>query len=350
MSAAGQRVDASRLVVVAGIGRNGSSLLMRLLDGSPDLFVYPIELNHLSVVDGEQSFRAWAEAQQRELAETYRGWLEETVDPALDPVEPLSDGTATPEHDLLAYLDAFHRAYGADRTVERPLLGFKTIEGGESERYRRLLPGLRFVHIVRDPLTAYASLKRTDMLQKQWPFWAQGDLLRTFLERRFIPHVRFALEAARKDPSFHLVVTYERLVREPSNVVTEITDWLGIRAPEDPETQTVLGGRTVRELPPNTSKAGVATPLKVVPDLAGKLGYEDVVTSRERAFIAFRAAALAEPFGYDVAKDTRISRSALARQWLAPDRWELMNVRSWPRFGKALVERRAYILGKLVRT
>jgi hypothetical protein len=325
---------------------------MRLLDGSSDLFVYPIELNYLSLVGGisQHTFRAWAEAQQQELEETYRAWLDEPVEPALDPVDSLSNGSASPEEELLTYLDAFHRAYGVGRTVERPLLGFKTIEGGDSERYRRLFPGLRFVHIVRDPLTAYASLKRTDMLQKQWPFWAQGDLLRTFLERRFIPHVRFALDASSREPQSHLVVTYERLVREPSRVVTEIADWLGIRPPDDPETQTVLGGRIVRELPPNTSKAGVATPMKVVPNLAQKLGYEDVVTSRERAFIAFRAGTLARPFGYDVAEDTRVSRPALARQWLAPDRWELMNVRSWPRFGKALIERRAYILGKLVRT
>ena len=35
------------LVGIFGAGRNGSSLLMRLLDGSPGLWIYPIELNYL---------------------------------------------------------------------------------------------------------------------------------------------------------------------------------------------------------------------------------------------------------------------------------------------------------------
>ena len=33
-----------------GTGRNGSALLLRLLDGSPDLWVYPIELNYLRML------------------------------------------------------------------------------------------------------------------------------------------------------------------------------------------------------------------------------------------------------------------------------------------------------------
>ena len=32
---------------IMGTGRNGSTLLMRLLDGSPNLWVYPIEFNYL---------------------------------------------------------------------------------------------------------------------------------------------------------------------------------------------------------------------------------------------------------------------------------------------------------------
>ncbi len=36
------------IVGIFGAGRNGSTLLMRLLDGSPGLWVYPLELNYLS--------------------------------------------------------------------------------------------------------------------------------------------------------------------------------------------------------------------------------------------------------------------------------------------------------------
>ena len=35
------------LVGIFGAGRNGSTLLMRLLDGSSGLWIYPIELNYL---------------------------------------------------------------------------------------------------------------------------------------------------------------------------------------------------------------------------------------------------------------------------------------------------------------
>ena len=54
------------LVGIFGAGRNGSSLLMRLLDGSPGLWIYPIELNYL---------RSFAPRSLRSRRETDVGFL-----------------------------------------------------------------------------------------------------------------------------------------------------------------------------------------------------------------------------------------------------------------------------------
>lgn len=330
-----------RLVGVFGVGRNGSTLLMRLLDGSPGLWMHPVELNWLSF--RQLDFDAWAHEQIREIEDLYVSRLVAPVDRAEIEVPP--EGTV--EERAVAFLDAVRRAYDGDRAW----LAFKSIEAAEIDRYLELFPGLCAVHIVRDPFMAFASLKRTDMLQKRKPFWFQGDLLRTFLERRWVPHARRALDLVERDPERHVLVTYEQLVENPPTVVGRICGWLGIEEPPDPTLQTVLGGREVRELPSNTSKEGVATPKRVVRDMASTYDYEDVLTEREREFIAFRAAPLARRLGYsgEWNGSAEPSRAHLARAWVLPDRWELMNVGSKLAFGKNLLLRRAYIYRTLVR-
>jgi hypothetical protein len=330
-----------RLVGVFGVGRNGSTLLMRLLDGSPGLWMHPVEFNWVAF--RQLDFEEWARQQVKEVEELYVSRLVEPLDAV--PVEPPRGGTLDVR--AIAFLDSLRAAYDG----EREWLAFKSIEAAQVDRYLELFPGLRAVHIVRDPFTAFASLKRTDMLQKRKPFWFQGDLLRTFLERRWVPHARRALELVARDGDHHLLVTYEQLVAQPEEVVARICAWLAIEGPPDPTLQTVLGGREVRDLPSNTSKDGVATPQRVVRDMASTYGYEDVLTDREREFIAFRAGSLARALGYSGSWNgaAKPSRTRLARRWLLPDQWELMNVGSKVAFGKNLLLRRAYIYRSLVR-
>ncbi len=323
---------------IFGAGRNGSTLLMRLLDGSPDLWIYPIELRWLEVRESAAkescAFADWVRRQQEELREVYLSRLEETLQPAAE----IAVEGETPEERLRSYLVAVRRAYAPLTTPPDAMLGFKTIEVADPGRYGQLFPDLYFLHLVRDPFANYASLKRTDMVVKRKPFWFQGgDVLRTFLERRWLPHARFLLAARERDPRRHFVVRYESLTAEPARVVGEICDWLGVSPPPEADRQTVLGGRRLRELP-NPAPEKPTANLRPV--------YDDVVTPREAELIRLATHSLAARLGYDVGSTG--GRLRLARDWLPLDSWETMNVDSRLAQGKALLARRAYVYRKLL--
>ena len=208
---------------------------------------------------------------------------------------------------------------------------------------------MRFIHLLRDPLATYSSLKRTNMVRKEWPFWQHGgDELRMLLEKRWLPHARFAVERAPAEPERHFVVRHEDVVAAPTETIGRICAWLGVAPPPEPDIQTVLGGRRMTKLPINPSRPGLETPARVVGDMSAKYGYDEVLTERERDFIVSRTYELARALGYfeGVASPPR---GRLARAWLRPDRWELMNTKPNLRLLAALLSRRAYILRTLAR-
>lgn len=365
------------LVGIFGAGRNGSSLLMRLLDGSPGLWIYPIELNYLrsfaprslrsavkrtlascaSHLSGQadgtfeqrqrQLFRAWVADQLDELKQTYLDKLVQPITPDGVPLERImAHITGDAKHDLESYLDAIRLCYDQRTLPGTPLLMFKSIEVSDLSRYQAMFPGMKCIHIMRHPYSNYSSLKRTDMVLKQKPFWFQGgDILRLQLESRWIPHAEFTLQGLTTDPTRHYLVRYEDICDSPTRTVTDICSWLGVAPPEEPTVQTVLGGRHTKSLPINSSLKGVETPAEVVSDMAKAFGYDDILTERERNLILLRTYELGRRLGYFSEQDAAQvpARLPLFLQWLAPDQWEYMNASSKVRLARALIQRRLYL-------
>jgi len=95
--------------------------------------------------------------------------------------------------------------------------------------WKTLLPqGFLFVHVVRDPFDALASLKSIGF-EKTIPrsFAAKAALLKTFLDA--------GREYAASNPSISKTLHYEDLVRDPTEAVTNLFDWLG----EKPELEVL---------------------------------------------------------------------------------------------------------------
>ena len=370
------------LVGIFGAGRNGSSLLMRLLDGSPGLWIYPIELNYLrtfapptlkgvvkralsscaAALPGRtaevladrrrQHIQCWVAEQLQELRATYLDKLMQPIQVTGDPAKTIA-GCVTGDliRDLEAYLDAIRSCYDERRLPTSPLLMFKSIEVSALPQYTTLFPEMKCIHIMRHPYSNYSSLKRTDMVLKQKPFWFQGgDILRLQLESRWIPHAEFTLQGLKKDPARHYLVRYEDLCDSPSRTVTDICSWLGVAPPDEPTIQTVLGGRHLKTLPSNPSLKGVDTPAEVVSDMAKAYGYDDILTERERQLILLRTYRLGRQIGYFSAEDEAQvpSKLRLLLHWLAPDQWEYMNASSKVRLVRALIQRRLYLCRVLV--
>ena len=362
------------LVGLFGTGRNGSTLLGRLLDGSPELWVHPIEVNYLSVfsdlvrfgslrartaqnavteplqLGGKLDFAVLRNAyghHDDEIRDAFVAALEEPYTPAND--SALSgDGSVVAADFLPRLLESSRHAYDS-REGAMSAYVFKSIETPYIDDYARVFPTMKFVHLLRDPLATYASLKRTNMVRKRWPFWAHGgDELRMMLEQRWLPHARFAVERAPSDPARHIVVRYEDLVASPSDEIGRLCTWLGVTPPAEPDVQTVLGGRRMTKLPMNPSRPGVDTPARVVRDMSTRFDYDEVLTRREQDFIVVRTRDLAGKLSYP--DRGPVSRLRLAGRWLIPDRWELANSRSPRRSIGAILARRRYIYGALLNS
>lgn len=365
----------SDLLAIFGAGRNGSTLIMRLLDGAPDLWVHPVDVVYLTAFDdlardGVLSGASMRTATTRSLAhlhgtvrtaallDLWRPHIDtidvEYLHELTEPYERTGDPEAgfdaeqatTAGAFLPAYLEAVRRA--CDARPEPRLLAFKTSETAYIDEYIDTFPGLRCLHILRDPLTNYASAKRTWMESKRTPFWGGGeDILETFLEARWLPHARTLAHALDVDPNRHHLVRYEDLCADPVHEILGVCDWLGIAPPPEPEIQTVLGGRHMRSLPSNPSQLGLNTPKRVVRDMAAEFGYETIVTPREDALIRRLTGAFGSRFGYDL--DARPgSAFSLWLRWLPADSSERLHVTNWARWVWMLLRRRAYISRRLL--
>lgn len=374
------------IVGIFAAGRNGSTLLTRLLDGSSDLWVHPVEMNYLSVFSDLSRFKrvrskthffatndrplALGGAVKTELLlkyfwphidevrNLYMKGLIEPFDLKANPLSMIQRQPAYRAHEFLPALVESIRAACDERahhTTRYPLI--KTAEISYIREYSETFPDMRFIHLIRHPLTNYSSLKRTSALQKEQPFWyLGGDMLHTFLEMRWIPHARFIIEQCNNlGNDKHYLVKYEDLCSRPTEIISDICHWLQISMPRDPSLQTVLGGKQMTELPVNSSKRGIKTPPRVVSDMATQFDYEDILTEREKEFIVFRTYSLASQLGYFTRNDHANvpNRLDLAQQWLLPDKWELMNSHykapmTKLRLALALLRRRRWIYSKLL--
>jgi Sulfotransferase family len=325
-TAAPMSYDASsvpNLIGIFGTGRNGSTLITRLLDGTSGAYVHPVESNFLSAINdlcvGEfvsddvtknvvthplrhldrpvpiERLRRYYAYHQREIETDL---LSAVDDIALGP-PPFAALDARPEwlaRDFVpAFLTAFARWLQSASRID--LLVFKTIETPYIADYERLFPSMRFIHIVRDPVDMWSSQKRSLVVGKNRPPWYLGmDNLSACIDRRWVPHAR-AIVRRMKSPG-HFVLRYEDLLQDPQASMKRVHEWMGGRSGSAPTTQTVLGGRHPKRMQRFSSQPGVETPREVVSDLKQRHQYVDVMTERERNLIRLATWSLGHALNY----------------------------------------------------
>ena len=363
-------MTAPRLIGIFGTGRNGSTLLTRLLDGIDGVYVHPVESNFLcamndlallpvvrrrtiqNAVDAPlrrlhrripmRRLMSFYDQHCREIEQDYIPLVApiELGEPARERVRVRSD--CTPAEFVPFFLGAIAQWVEKDRPAGAAM--FKSIETPYIGDYERLFPDMRFIHIIRDPVEVWASSKRSLVSYKKLPPWYLGsDNLRTTIDRRWLPHARAIL--ARRGAPNHFTVRYEDLVKDPGDTIRGICDWLGVAPPEAPDTQTMLGGRHPRAMPDNPSQRGVATPRRAVADLHERHAFEEVVTPRERDLIVHLAYPLARELGYFETLSPPDPRQ-LWRAWRSVDEWDFRHVAGGFARCKALaslIRRRAYV-------
>jgi len=336
------------LIGIFGTGRNGSTLINRVLDGIPGTYVHPVEMNYLAVWNDlaanhavrrrtivNASVEPLNHLSRRvsvaELESYYSYQLKEIEDTCFARAEgEISKGddvwqTLRKRQDYTVtdfvptYLQAMSRWSTPAAKNEHFL--FKTIEVPYIQDYERLFPDMKFVHIVRNPLDTYSSLKRSLMCYKGFPSWyLNGDILKTLIDRRWIPHSRTITQQSLS--ANHYIVRYEDILKDPLKAVSGICQWLKVPLPEHPTKQTVLGGRLMKTVPDVSSHKGAVTPADVTSNLKQQFSYDEVLTDREKDLIILKTRPYAERLGYAFPK---IDSVKLGISWILPDKWEFMH-------------------------
>tara|TARA_B100000686_G_scaffold297305_1_gene329500 strand:+ start:525 stop:1721 length:1197 start_codon:yes stop_codon:yes gene_type:complete len=349
------------LLGIFGVGRNGTTLLMRLLDGSPSLWVHPRELNYLSIFTDVAKYRyvrkitdhcageymdlSYDSVEFSVLMEKYfrkdLNALQKLIEPNIDTREleqKISQQWVNKRYrveELLPhYLEFVRGLFDSNDDVPGNMIVFKSIETMFLSEYEQTFPNMKFIHIIRDPVDNYSSAKRTLVLRDKRPLWhLGGDSFRTIVGKRWIPHAKFLVESRESCGNRHIVTRYEDLTKSPIRELERICSELDIALPVDPGRLTMQGSTDIREEVTNPSMPGIQTPQRVVNDLGSRYHYDEVVSARERAIIRLVTVPLAAKIGYR-SSDERVSAwglTLLALRWLVPDRWDIVNVYGGPR-------------------
>lgn len=361
--------DAPALVAIFGTGRSGSTLLARLLDGMPGAYVHPGELNLLSSIDDLAAYgrvrwrtgpvgdyhvlrhldRAVPTERLIEYYREQKDWICDDVFGVLvDPPDRRGDPwqylAAKKSWRAVEFIPALLAAFARWLRLEADrALVFKTIETPYIPDYEAMFPDMKFVHIIRNPVDTWSSLKRTTIaLNRQTAWHHGGDSLKTLIYYRWRMHLDHVLR--RLDSPRHAVILYEDLVRDPEGSIESACAKIGIPAPREPARLTMFG-RPFSKLGVFVSQKGVETPSHVVADLKSRHAYDDVVTARERDFIMMETWEPGRRLGYYPGAALP-DPARVAASWVFPDRWEFENnrtVRDWVLALRGFLWRRVYI-------
>jgi Sulfotransferase family len=341
------------LVGIFGTGRNGSTLLTRLMDGISEVYTHSAEINFLSAFSdiasigwvmrktkhyaktkplknldkqvGTKKLLRYYSSQINEIKNIYLAGLKDPDNMTLgrDPLEVmLEKDSYKADVFVKSFLKSTSDWLENNKKVNAYI--FKTIEVAYIQDYEILFPNMKFIHLIRDPIDCYSSLirrLRVPANQVKRPSWyLGGDILSTMILKRWLPHAKSILK--NKDKSNHYWLRYEDLVKEPQVQIDKICAWLKLPSPADPDIQTVLGGRKMKELPVNISKGGgKETPQKVVSDMHKTFNYEKVVTNSEYNLIVRLTYKYGKNFNYFNGR-APVSIAQIVREWAFPKKWE----------------------------
>lgn len=344
------------LIGLFGTGRNGSSLIGRLLDGLEDTYVHPVEERFLTAFDDlalhgrvtrlvEQNCtsRPLSRLDDRLPLATLDSYFKISLDSLLthcaSTIGLPSDLRSLELADILPT-----RYYSAPDFTSQYLSGvankvrpdihfrhhlFKSIEVAYLDVYERCFPDMRFIHIVRDPIAVCSSQKRSLMDNKRLPASYLGyDWLTCMLDKRWLAHARFL--SARKGDSRHIVIRYEDLVSQPSAELERIATSLGLSPPTRPTVQTIFYNLDKERWDYNPSKRGVHTPTEVIADLQERNRYGEVLSPREVDLISVKTREFLPDFGYRCLSDATMAD--VRRRYLIPDWSEFKHCSRNPRY------------------
>ena len=361
------------LISIIGTGRNGSSMLARMLDGPRDLFVHPVEERLITTFDDlikrkkvlhntTQNSRIHSinnidKSISTILLEKYfhsslymlkNDHMRNSS--VLKKIKQFSiiHNMDKKDYNFSSFLPEYLKSLGKHilpRYEFKDYL-FKTIETPYIDDYVKLFPNMKFIHLLRDPISVCSSQKRSIMFNKKHPAsYLGGDWLDCMLNKRWLPHVRAIKKY--KNSENHILVRYEDLVKNPINEISRITNKFSITMPSRPDYQTEFCDTDMDTIIYTSSKKGIKATNKVVGDLQKINNYDEILTNREIELIKYLSEDFSSDFGYDSGE--KVNFSQLLRHHIYLDKWEIKNYRTLKSLIKlpgAIIKRRKMLFSK----
>jgi hypothetical protein len=238
-------------VFICGYMKSGTTLLLELLDGHQELIVMPGDSRMITWIK-KQSNMSWMESLQG--WDTH--WVSRLINPTGQKPFWIMGENETPYLDFLNYLTywlenlpqssrspflaAVFAFYCANsKRAMTPKLWVEKTPGNELnvDQILNFFPSARFIHIIRDPRSNIASLKRLFKLRNwDWDTEAYAYSMRKSIENAFLNQERLG------EDKYH-IIRYEDLIANPEGRIKDIARFLEIKM------NKVLLSPTVNGLP-----------------------------------------------------------------------------------------------------
>jgi hypothetical protein len=361
------------LVTIIGTGRNGSSMLARMLDGPADLYVHPVEERLITIFDDlikrkKVSQSTVQNSRKHDINNIDKDvpsiLLEKYFQSSLSMLknDHMNNSVVTKNIDQFSILNHMvnkHYNFSSFLPEYLKLLGnhilpknnfknylFKTIETPYIDDYVSLFPDMKFIHLLRNPISVCSSQKRSIMFNKRQPAsYLGGDWLDCMMNMRWLPHAQAINKY--KNSENHILVRYEDLVKNPKHEILRITNKFSLPFTSRPDCQTEFCDTDMDTIIYNPSKKGIKVTAEVVDDFQKKNNYDQILTDREIDLIKYLSEDLSLGFGYD--QGEKINFGHLFRRSIYLDKWDVKNCRTLTSIIKlpgAIFKRRKMLFSK----
>ncbi|MCB2100422.1 MAG: sulfotransferase [Rhodobacterales bacterium] len=350
-----------RPVFICGAPRSGTTLIRNLLDSHPELTIFPSEIQGLREMNrmarfGQDAVESYfrRETLFRDLAKYHdpfddpEGQMNRSYESSFGNVlegEAAVDGPAfVAEYlrridagpvDYRGYLTAVAGAYLSalkappPSTLKRFVFKRPLDFDCAAVTLKRQFPDARFIHILRDPRTRYATVKFS-RIRRAWMYRPLGLKVRkvtSFVDSRYdfvrgiAGNTMLSFDMARTNKAVigddYQVIRFEDLMADTTAIMDRMAAFLGI------ERLPILDEPTYHGVPFHGNS-------RLKQDFAGKVVdihgprmalYRSLTNPTERMVVAIANKALSEIFGYEWDDDLRLSGRDILRL-LRPFRFE----------------------------
>jgi hypothetical protein len=302
----------SPLAFVCGHRKSGTTLLASLLDGHPQLAVYPVDLVLLYAYFPDFIRKHDDPAERRaRLERVLFADLRQRLDPALLDVDALGhtffdglhdDDLGKPDVLIARLMAAFQSATGRHPAAPR----FGVFKETSIEIYAAEMlgwfPDARFIHLVRDPRDNFAALAAGVEGYYSRMGEDHNRTLASLLNR-----VRTGFRMARINreqfgEGRYLVLRFEDLTAEPKAAMMQVSEFLGIGVEPSLLTPTTLGRSSG-----GNSFDGVAT---FDVSTRNVERWRERISDEDAQVIEFHLSEEMQEFGYEPAFDDRAQARA----------------------------------------